>query len=42
MEHCDVFVAIHFAVEKDASAQRVLQAIWPNVPLIDRVDGPLK
>ena len=37
MEHCDVFVAIRIAVEKDASAQRVLQAAWPDVQFIDRV-----
>ena len=33
MEHCDVFVAIHIAVEKDAPAQR---AAWPDVHFIDR------
>ena len=37
VEHCDVFVAIHIAVEQDAPAQRVLQAAWPDVQLIDRV-----
>ena len=37
MEHCDVFVAIHIAVEKDAPAQRVLHAAWPDMQFIDRV-----
>ena len=40
VEHCDVFVAIHIAVEQHAPAQRVLQAASPDVQLIDR--GPLK
>ena len=37
MEHCDLFVAIHIAVEQDAPAPRVLQAAWPDVQLIHRV-----
>ena len=37
MEQCGVFVATHIAMEKDAPGQRVLQAAWPDVQLIDRV-----
>ena len=37
MEHCGVVPALHVSVEGEAAAQRVLQAAWPEVHLVDRV-----
>ena len=37
MEHCGTVPALHVAVEGEAAAQRVFQAAWLDVQLVDRV-----
>ena len=37
MEHCGVFPALRVGVEGEAAAQRVHQASWPDVHVVDHV-----